>query len=293
MLSPAQILERLAQRLDLLKGGRDADPRQQTLRATIEWSFDLLAQEEQQLFARLSVFAGGCTLGAAEEVCEASLDTLQSLVDKSLVRHTAERYWMLETIREYASERFEVLGEADETRWRHAFDYLALAEEADPYLREVALRGGHHQLGWLDRLEAEHDNLRAVLDRLAAAGEAELVLRMAGALVEFWFENAHFVELRTRLPAALEADSQPTAPRAKALLGASDTLSVSKDLAGAMQCADEALAIYRALDDPRAAPIPYSGSVRFRRSRVTTRAHCRSSMKHMNCSSRSATKTRS
>ena len=97
--------------------------------------------------------------------------------------------------------------------------YLALAEEADPYLREVALRGGHHQLGWLDRLEAEHDNLRAVLDRLAAAGEAELVLRMAGALVEFWFENAHFVELRTRLPAALEADSQPTAPRAKALSG--------------------------------------------------------------------------
>ena len=135
--------------------------------------------------------------------------------------------------------------------------YLALAEEADPYLREVALRGGHHQLGWLDRLEAEHDNLRAVLDRLAAAGEAELVLRMAGALVEFWFENAHFVELRTRLPAALEADSQPTAPRAKASRGQRHVVG-QQDLAGAMQCADEALAIYRALDDPRAAPIPYS-----------------------------------
>ena len=84
------------------KGGRDADPRQQTLRATIEWSYDLLSAEEQQLFARLSVFAGGCTLEAAEEVCDADLDTLQSLVEKSLLRFTSERYWMLETIREYA-----------------------------------------------------------------------------------------------------------------------------------------------------------------------------------------------
>ena len=104
-LSPAQILERLSQRLDLLKGGRDADPRQQTLRATIEWSYDLLTPEEQALFARLSVFAGGCTLQAAEEVCDADLDTLQSLVEKSLVRFTNERYWMLETIREYAADR--------------------------------------------------------------------------------------------------------------------------------------------------------------------------------------------
>jgi len=94
-LSPAQILERLSQRLDLLKGGRDADPRQQTLRATIEWSYDLLSPEEQELFARLSVFAGGCTLAAAEEVAGADLDTLQSLVEKSLSRFTNERYWML------------------------------------------------------------------------------------------------------------------------------------------------------------------------------------------------------
>ncbi len=88
MLSPAQILERLSQRLDLLKGGRDAEPRQQTLRATIEWSYELLSAEEQQLFARLSVFAGGCTLEAAEEVADADLDTLQSLVEKSLLRFT-------------------------------------------------------------------------------------------------------------------------------------------------------------------------------------------------------------
>ena len=101
-LSPAEILERLAQRLDVLKGGRDADPRQLTLRATVEWSHDLLTEEEQQLFRRLSVFAGGCTLESAEDVCDAELDTLQSLVEKSLVRFSDPRYWMLETIREYA-----------------------------------------------------------------------------------------------------------------------------------------------------------------------------------------------
>ncbi len=108
-----QILDRLSQRLDLLKGGRDADPRQQTLRATIEWSYELLSPEEQHVFARLSVFAGGCTLEAAEEVAEADLDTLQSLVEKSLLRFTDGRYWMLETIREYASERLEKAGETE------------------------------------------------------------------------------------------------------------------------------------------------------------------------------------
>ena len=97
-LSPAQILDRLSQRLDLLQGGRDADPRQQTLRATIEWSHDLLSSEERKLFARLSVFAGGCTLEAAEEVTGADLDTLQSLVEKSLLRFSNDRYWMLETV---------------------------------------------------------------------------------------------------------------------------------------------------------------------------------------------------
>ena len=104
VLTPAQILERLAGRLDLLRGGRDADPRQQTLRTTIAWSFDLLTPEEQLLFARLAVFAGGATLEAAEAVAQAELDALQSLVDKSLLRHTEERFWMLETIREYATE---------------------------------------------------------------------------------------------------------------------------------------------------------------------------------------------
>src|SRR5207302_2578822 len=100
------LIERLSRRLDLLKAGRGVDPRQQTLRATIEWSHDLLGEDEQRLFARLAVFVGGSTLDSAEEVCDADLDTLQSLVDKSLVRvREGERFWMLETIREYAVER--------------------------------------------------------------------------------------------------------------------------------------------------------------------------------------------
>ena len=120
VLTPGQILERLAERLDLLKGGRDAEARQQTLRATIEWSHDLLSADEQRLFARLSVFAGGCTLEAAATVCGADVDTLQSLVDKSLVRHTEERFWMLETIREFALERLEETGGAEVLRQRYS-----------------------------------------------------------------------------------------------------------------------------------------------------------------------------
>src|SRR5439155_8296677 len=123
VLSPAQILERLSTRLDMLKGGRDADPRQQTLRSTIEWSHELLDPDEKKLFARLSVFRGGCTLGAAEDVAGADLDTLQSLVDKSLVRHTNERFWMLETIRGYAIERLAESGSARELRLRHIDHY--------------------------------------------------------------------------------------------------------------------------------------------------------------------------
>ena len=127
-LTPAQILERLSSRLDLLKGGRDADPRQQTLRATIEWSYELLSPAEQELFARLSVFQGGCALDAAEDVADAELDTLQSLVEKSLVRFTNERYWMLETIREYAAERLAVSASCPDLIPRYRDFYVALAE---------------------------------------------------------------------------------------------------------------------------------------------------------------------
>ncbi|MGH2572460.1 MAG: ATP-binding protein, partial [Actinomycetota bacterium] len=242
VLSPRQILERLSQRLDLLKGGRDADPRQQTLRATIEWSYELLSPEEQRLFARFSVFAGGCTLEAAEEVAEADLDTLQSLVDKSLLRYTDERFWMLETIREYAAERLEVSREAEELRRRHAERFLALAEEAEPNLRGSPGK-------WLDRLEREHDNLRAALDRLQASGESELLLRLAGALSRFWYMRGHLAEGRRRLGSALRTDRHPTAARAKALVGAAVIAVEGADAATARDRAEEALALHRKLGD--------------------------------------------
>jgi predicted ATPase len=244
VLSPAQILERLAGRLDLLKGDRDADPRQQTLRATIEWSHDLLTAEEQRLFARLSVFRGGCTLEAAEEVCEAGLDTLQSLLDKSLLRKRdaagEPRYWMLETIREYAIERLEESGAGDEVRRRHAEWFLALAEEAEPYAREV-------DRAWLDRLELELDNLRAALDWLERAGETQLVLRLAGALVDLWGARGHFAEGRRRLEDALAADESPTAARANALNAAADLAIGDANVAAARLRAGEALTLHRRL----------------------------------------------
>jgi predicted ATPase/class 3 adenylate cyclase len=242
VLSPRQILERLAERLDLLKGGRDADPRQQTLRATMEWSFELLDAEETRLFACLAVFAGGCTLEAAEEVAAADLDILQSLVDKSMLRHTDARFWMLETVREYAAERLEESGEADDLWQRHAQHFLALAEEAEPNLVEYSRE-------WLDRLELEHDNLRTALDRLGASGEGELVLRLAGALKRFWDEKGHLAEGRRRLESALGTYDRPTAARAKALNGAADMAVSLGDAATARLRAEEALALHRALGD--------------------------------------------
>ena len=175
-LSPSQILERLSQRLDLLKGGRDADPRQATLRATIEWSHDLLSKAEKQLFAHLSVFAGGCTLEAAEEVAGADLDTLESLVEKSLLRYTNERFWMLETIREYAAECLEASGEGDELRQRHAELMLALVQEAWSGLR------GSEREHWLDRLDRERANLRAALGWLQDTEQTDLLLDLLGRL---------------------------------------------------------------------------------------------------------------
>ena len=240
VLSTAQILDRLSQRLDLFKGGRDTDPRQLTLRATIEWSYETLAETERELFARLSVFAGGCTLDAAEDVVGAGLDTLQSLVEKSLVRHSGDRFWMLETIGEYAAERLEESGEGDGLRRRHAEHFLALAEEAEPHLWT-------HPGEWLERLEREHDNLRAGLDRLEASGETESVLQMAGALAEFWGAKGHLGEGRRRLESALLADERLTAARGKALNGAADLATATGDGTTARLRAEEALALHREL----------------------------------------------
>ena len=176
-LTPTQILERLSQRLDLLKGGRDADPRQQTLRATIEWSYELLSPEEKELFARLSVFAGGCTLEAAEEVAEADLDTLQSLVEKSLLRFTDSRYWMLETIREFAIEKLGESGEADERQSLHADRYARIAREIEQPLRQYSDEA-------LATVQAEVDNMRA---GLAYALDRDEIVAASHYVAGLWF----------------------------------------------------------------------------------------------------------
>jgi predicted ATPase/class 3 adenylate cyclase len=243
-LTATQILERLEQRLGLLTGGaRDQPERQRTLRATIEWSYDLLNEEEQGLFARLAVFRGGCTLEAAEEIVAADLDTLQSLVDKSLVRvGEGDRFWMLETIREFAAERLEVSGEADEQRRRHAEHFLALAEETEPLAREV-------DTPTLELLEREADNLRAALDLLEASGETQLALRLAAALDDFWGVKGYLAEGRRRLELALAADETPTPARAKALNAAADMAVGHGDAAAARLRAGEALALNRQFED--------------------------------------------
>ena len=238
VLSPAQILDRLAQRLDLLKGGRDAEARQRTLRATIEWSHDLLTEDEQRLFAYLAVFAGGCTLQAAQEVADADLDTLQSLVDKSLVRHTEERFWMLETIREFALERLEQAGAVEELRRRYSAHFLELAELAKPELR------GPSSSVWLDRLEAEHDNVRAVLAEALENGRADPALRLGGAMWQFWYTRGYWSEggrwLDSALAAGAENDPQM---RVDALVGAGMLALWQGDLERASAVADQRLAL--------------------------------------------------
>jgi predicted ATPase len=233
-LSPAQMLERLDHRLPLLTGGaRDLPERQRTLRTTIEWSYGLLNEEEQRLFTRLGVFRGGCTLEAAEAVAGADLDPLQSLVDKSLLRHTGERYWMLETIREFASEHV-----GEDVGRRHAEYFLALAEEAEPHLPP-------YEREWVDRLEREHDNLRAALDWLEAANESQLLQRLAGALARFWLMRGHAREGSERLERAVAAADLPTPARLKALNGAALLVQTDRQ----RRHATEALSLAEALGD--------------------------------------------
>ncbi len=247
IFSPEQLLAKLSQRLDLLKGERDADPRQQTLRATIEWSYDLLAEDEQRLFRRLAVFSGGCTYEGAEEIAGADPDTLQSLLDKSLLRKrdskVGPRYWMLETIREYASEKLEALGAADELRRRHAEYFLVRAEEAFPELKGSPRPS-------LDRLEADHDNLRSVLDWLESAGRTQEALQLAGALYRFWNLRGYLLEGRDRLERLLARERAGTSARVRALHGAAVMASSTGDPETAEKRAEEARELARTLGDP-------------------------------------------
>jgi tetratricopeptide (TPR) repeat protein len=239
VLTPAQILERLSQRLDMLKGGRDSEARQQTLRATIGWSYELLSAEEQQLFSRLSVFAGGCTLEAAEEVADADLDTLQLLVEKSLVRFADGRYWMLETIREYATER---LGESSthDLLSAHAAFYLAVAEHT----------GADNASSVLRRLDDEHDNMRGALQWFSEERELERELRLVSALANFWVVRGRLREGLSHAESALagQADGSPSW-RMKVLAAASDFARLQGDTERGRSFCEESLALAREIGD--------------------------------------------
>ena len=240
-MSPAQILERLSSRLDLLKGGRDADPRQQTLRATIEWSHELLGPGEQQLLARLAAFAGSWTLDAAEDVCDADVDTLQSLVEKSLVRFSNERYWMFETIREYARERLQQSGEADVVRVRHMEFFVETAEARHrEWMYGTELRSSNL---WF---RTERDNLRTAME--SAADRIDLQLALLHAIRSHWTLSAS--ERRRLLEAVLsKADDQPTVVRARALAGIAEAALLVGDIESALAHHEQAVDLYRSLGD--------------------------------------------
>jgi predicted ATPase/class 3 adenylate cyclase len=246
MLPPQKILERLGNRLKLLKGGpRDLPTRQQTLRGTIDWSYELLEEEEKILFGRLSVFSGGRTLEAIEEICdpEGELETLEgveSLLEKSLLRQEEgverePRFVMLETVHEYAREKLQESGEEQEIKRAHAQYFLALAEEGESEVR------GPEAAKWLERLEAEHDNMREALS-WSLGQEKELGLRLAGALWRFWWLRSHYSEGRRWLENALAVDGRgsPSA-RAMALAGIGEIASHQGDLDQAQEACEEGL----------------------------------------------------
>jgi predicted ATPase/DNA-binding SARP family transcriptional activator len=248
LFPPAALLARLDERLQLLTGGgRDLPERHQTLRAAIDWSHELLSPPRKTLFARLSVFAGGCTLEAAEAVCNGDLDAidgLASLIDKNLVRlegtEEQPRFAMLETIRQHAAERLDESGEGDQLRRRHAEHFLALAEET-----EARLRNGERKE--VDRFDREHHNVRVALDTLDASGERELALRLVGAAFWYWIPRGYVAEGRARVENLLRTDERPTLARANALNAAAELAAASGDPVASRPRAEAALALHRKL----------------------------------------------
>lgn len=252
VLSLAEITERLQDRFRLLTGGpRTALPRNQTLRASMDWSYGLLSEAERVLLTRLSVFSGGWSLEAAGEVGQVSrtadksaLDLLTLLVDKSLVmvetNRRAARYRLLETVRQYGVEKLSEAGETRETNKRHANFFADLAEMADPQLR------GSKQVEWLETLDLEHDNLRAALGWCAQEGEANLAYRLVGALGWFWFMRGHWSEAQRWLDGALSTgeDSSPLL-RAKAVYRVRGLEIVRGNLGGNVEPVEEALVTCR------------------------------------------------
>jgi non-specific serine/threonine protein kinase len=255
MLPPEAMLARLEQRLPFLtRGARDAPARQRTLRDTIAWSYDLLDPSDQTLFRRLSVFAGGCTLDAAEAVADPAGDLdmfggLERLVEHSLLRQVVgvtrePRFAMLETIREFGLERLSESGETDAVRRRQVAFFLALVEQAEPALL------GPEQLTWLTRLEAEHDNLRTALDW--AIGREETALQLAAGLAVFWLFRGHLSEGRGWLERALEARGEPGPVYMQALVAAGEIARHLGDYERAAALQESGLALARTFGDRRA-----------------------------------------
>jgi predicted ATPase/DNA-binding SARP family transcriptional activator len=255
LLPPAAMLSRLGNRLELLTGGRrDAPQHQQTLRTTLDWSYDLLGEDEKRLFAQLGAFAGGCTLASAEAVCGSDVSVLEglaALVDESLVRQVdgdEPRFSMLETVREYSLERLAASGIEDEVRRRHLEHFLAFAEEAEPQL--VAKDQGV----WLARCDAEHDNVRAAIAYALDSGDGDDALRLAVALRHYWQLHGHLAEGRQALEDAVAATSaEPSAARAYALNTIGILAGEQGDLEHAQKRFEAALETARAVDDPRPA----------------------------------------
>jgi len=254
-LSLPQIAARLDDRFRLLTGGsRAALPRHQTLRASIDWSYELLSEPERRLLLRLSVFAGGWTLDMAEASSEASgadrgevVDAMTSLVEKSLAlaeeQTAGMRYRMLETVREYTLEKLRESGQERLTREWHADCYLALAEQSRPFLEKP-------EPVWLDRLEAEHDNLRTALTTFAAQEETiDKAVQMAASLERFWNLRGHFYERRTWLVSLALRPTLPTDARARMLDGAAHVVAKDGDFASAKRMTTERLEIARQLGD--------------------------------------------
>jgi non-specific serine/threonine protein kinase len=264
VLDVEQIAARLDDRFHLLTGGaRTALRRQQTLRGTVDWSHDLLADEEKALLRRVSVFAGGWTLEAAEMVCAGEplergdvLGLLSGLVDKSLVLAEEQisgymRYGMLDTLREYAAERLAQAGEKPDLLRRQAAHFLVLVETAELHLQ------GPEQAAWLERLEQEHENLRAALRWCVEHGRVEQGLRLGASLWRFWHIRGHLSEGREHLAAvlALARAGMPAGSRTAALAGALNGAGVlalrQGDYAAARSLLEESLAIRRDLGDRR------------------------------------------
>jgi predicted ATPase/DNA-binding CsgD family transcriptional regulator len=258
VLSVEEIASRLADSFMLLAAGsRTAMPRQRTLHATMDWSHELLGQKERVLFRRLSVFAGGFTLEAAESICagedlerEEVLELLSQLVDKSLVvaqeRDGAARYRLLETIRQYGRESLEEVGETAHVREQHAEYYLAVAEQAEPELK------GDRQISWLERLETEHDNLRVVMAWLLGRGESEMAARLGWALWLFWGIRTHLAEGRRSMERALSARgsvAMTASTRAKALFVAGMMANYQGDHISAEPLVHESLRLFKELGD--------------------------------------------